>query len=68
MFRVHCFTESNYKKFGLEFPENTYEIKNMDKVATTIKNVLATNKSGISKVVIEKDNFSVNAQSPINVE
>jgi hypothetical protein len=40
----------------------------MDKVISTMKNVLDTNESGISKIVIEKDIFSVNTQSPMIID
>jgi hypothetical protein len=68
MFRIHCFSEDNCEKYGLLFPENTYETKNMDKVISTMKDVLDTNESGISKIVIEKDIFSVNTQSPMIID
>lgn len=68
MFRIHCFTKDNCERYGLSFPENTYETKNINKVITTMKNVLDTDRSGISKIVIEKDNFSVSTQSPMNID
>lgn len=64
MFRIHCFTKDNCEKYGLLFPENTYQTSSLDKIYETIKNVFDTDKSGISKIVIEKDNFSVNTQNP----
>ena len=64
MYRIHCFTEDTCEKYGLLFPENTYQTESLNKVNDTIKTVFNSDKSGISKIVIEKDNFTVNTQNP----
>ena len=68
MFRVHCYTNDTCERYGLLFPENTYETSSLEKVNETIKNVLDNESSGISKIVIERDHFSVNTQSPMNLD
>ena len=40
-----------------EFPVNTYEASNIDSVLTCIKDLLENHQSGISKVLIENDEF-----------
>ena len=68
MFRVHCYTETNCEKFGLDFPENTYQTKSLSKVYETIENVFNNDDSGISKIVIEKDKFSICSCNPMYLD
>ena len=68
--RIHCFEST-----GIEgFPSNTYETDNVDSALECIKDVLANDKSGISRILIENPLFpestcywNITAMSPMSL-
>lgn len=68
MFRVHCFTDYSYIKYNKDFPENTYETNNLDKVQNIINNCFKDNTSGINHIIIEKGNFMIHCNNPMNLD
>lgn len=68
--RIHCFEQN-----GIEgFPSNTYQTIDIDKAAECIKELLANEKSGISRIIIENPLFEaatcykeINCQAPMDI-
>lgn len=54
MIQIHL-----YEK-GEEFPVNSYETEDIDNVMATLRDLLNNHNSGISKIVIENNEFGCN--------
>lgn len=55
MILIHLYEKGDCK--FPKFPSNTYEAGSIDSVITCIKELLDNHNSGISKVLIENDEF-----------
>lgn len=71
MIQIHMYDNS---VIGFpKFPCNSYSTDSVDKVVETIKSLLTNHKSGVSKILIENDEFGWNcnmtdAQSIMNLD
>lgn len=68
--RIHCFEPNNIEGF----PSNTYQTIDIDKAAECVKELLANEKSGISRIIIENPLFDdttyykeINCQAPMDI-
>lgn len=63
---IHCYTKSSFDKDCP--PENSYITDNIDNVLSCIKDLLNNHNSGISNIVIENDEFTINCCNPLDLD